>query len=357
MYLAPLNYDRYFKKVFSNIDIAKRFLEDFLDVQIQEITPMPAENRITDAARVVEFDFRCKIAGSYIIIDMQQWYKPDVVYRFYTYHCLNTALQLENLPVKQALLTNGRFRDVKDYSGLEPVITIIWMVDDHLGFSDDYIGYIMLPEKVKRFFEETEIWKNKDIENRVKGILDICNNNTKGLEFLQKNRLIFAFQKNIVKNKKFTKYSSWFTLAEKTLNNKNKKSDFDIYRKDEIFKELMHRLLKSNLSDNDLEYIRDYAEKQEGLELYNEGMRNEGRIEGIEKGIEQEKKRSREFIKQVEAEKQQAKAEKQQAKAEKQQAEFEKIIIKLYYKDKKSIDEIAGITGKNKEDIKKIIEM
>ena len=151
---------------------------------------------------------------------MQQWYKPDVVYRFYTYHCLNTALQLENLPVKQILLANGKFKDVKNYSLLEPVITLIWMVDDNLGFTDDYISYTMLPEKAGRFFEETEIWKNKDIEKRIKEILDINNNNKKGLKFLQKNRLIFAFQKNVVKNKKFTKYLAWFTLAEKTRNDK-----------------------------------------------------------------------------------------------------------------------------------------
>jgi len=37
MYLAPLNYDRYFKKVFSDTTIAKRFLEDFFDKEIQSI--------------------------------------------------------------------------------------------------------------------------------------------------------------------------------------------------------------------------------------------------------------------------------------------------------------------------------
>jgi len=36
MYLAPLNYDRSFKKVFSDTRIAKRFLEDFFDVVIDE---------------------------------------------------------------------------------------------------------------------------------------------------------------------------------------------------------------------------------------------------------------------------------------------------------------------------------
>jgi hypothetical protein len=100
MYLAPLNYDRYFRKVFSELKIAKRFLEDFLDVEIQEIEFLQNKKSISDDARYVEFDFRCKIDGFYVIIDMQQWHKTDVVQRFYVYHALNSALQLEKLPKK-----------------------------------------------------------------------------------------------------------------------------------------------------------------------------------------------------------------------------------------------------------------
>ena len=37
VYLAPLNYDRFLKKVFSDTSIAKRFLEDFLAIEIQEL--------------------------------------------------------------------------------------------------------------------------------------------------------------------------------------------------------------------------------------------------------------------------------------------------------------------------------
>ena len=46
MYLAPLNYDRYFRKVFSEISIAKKFLEDFLDVTIETIEPLNKEHKI-----------------------------------------------------------------------------------------------------------------------------------------------------------------------------------------------------------------------------------------------------------------------------------------------------------------------
>ncbi|KPA08787.1 hypothetical protein MHK_011011, partial [Candidatus Magnetomorum sp. HK-1] len=134
MYLAPLNFDRFFKKVFSDPDIAKKFLEDFLDTEIETLTILKEKHTITDDASFVEFDFRCKIKGSYIIIDMQQWYKSDVAQRFYLYHALNTGLQLETLPKRKILLDASakQIKKVKDYRLLEPVYTIIWMVDDTL---------------------------------------------------------------------------------------------------------------------------------------------------------------------------------------------------------------------------------
>lgn len=114
MYLAPLNYDRFFKKIFSDTEIAKSFLEDFLNEKITSIEQLEDKHRVSqdawasskrslrpaDDATIVEFDYRCKIKDKYIIIDMQQWYKPDVVKRFYLYHSLNTGLQLEILGTK-----------------------------------------------------------------------------------------------------------------------------------------------------------------------------------------------------------------------------------------------------------------
>ena len=364
MYLAPLNYDRYFKKVFSDLDIAKHFLQDFLDVKIQSIELMPTRHKVTDDARVVEFDFRCQIADYHVIIDMQQWYKPDVIYRFYAYHSISTALQLEDMPVKSLFTHEGKITDVKDYRTLEPVITIIWMVDDSLGFTDDYVGFTLLPEKAKNFFEETSVWKNEDIENKVKDILKSIKNNEKGLQFLQKNRLIFAFQKNIVRNEKFAPYSRWFTLAEKSLKTDNEKAEFQEYLKDEVLKKLMQRLLKSTLSDEDLAYIKDYEEVKASIQRYIDGVLDEGREAGIDEGIalgieqgfkrgikqgvEQEKKRAKKLIKQAEAEKQRAEAEKQQAKLTAQ-------IFQLHYKEGKNIEEIAEITKTDKTYIKNIL--
>lgn len=73
MYIAPFNYDRFFKKVFSDLRITKRFLEDFLDVEIEQITALPDRHHLTDEAAAVAFDFCCKIEGKFVIIDMQQW--------------------------------------------------------------------------------------------------------------------------------------------------------------------------------------------------------------------------------------------------------------------------------------------
>ena len=58
MYLAPLNYDRYFKKVFKDTRIAKRFLEDFFDTKIESIEMLEMRHKLTDDAFAVEFDFR-----------------------------------------------------------------------------------------------------------------------------------------------------------------------------------------------------------------------------------------------------------------------------------------------------------
>ena len=73
MYLAPLNYDRYFRKVFSDTGIAKRFLEDFFDTKIDFIELLTPHHKLTDDSAAVEFDFRCRIGEQYVIIDMQQW--------------------------------------------------------------------------------------------------------------------------------------------------------------------------------------------------------------------------------------------------------------------------------------------
>ncbi|MCX6584563.1 MAG: hypothetical protein NT166_30700 [Candidatus Aminicenantes bacterium] len=296
MYLAPLNYDMFFKKVFSDERISKRFLEDFLDVTIEEFEMLKGKHRITDDASVVEFDFRCKIDNSYVIIDMQQWYKQDIIQRFYVYHAVNTGLQLESLPLKYMTVESapGQARKIKDYKSLEPVLTLIWMAVDQLGFSYDYVGYIMTPEAVLDFIKKEKLWHNANIVELIEErnrILEMAENNTKELGFLGKNRLVFALQHNIVKNKKLEKYVRWFEFAEKTRHGNNKKEDFQEYEGDEIFLEMMKRLNREDLKEEDFVYIEKEKEFWEGVERFERGIYKEafgiGLKEGIKEGIKE----------------------------------------------------------------------
>ena len=293
MYLAPLNYDRFFKKVFSELRIAKQFLEDFLGVEIEEIKEFPVQHKLTDAAMQVEFDYRCKIDGHYVIIDMQQWYKPDVVKRFYIYHAINSGLQLENLPYK-SIIRDGKERKIRDYSTLEPVITLIWMAEDMLGFTEDYVNYLLTPQMVADFVKDNYLWKNPDIkdilEKRSK-VMDVLDNNTKEMTFLQQNQLIYLFQKNIVKNHKISNYYRWFEFAEKTKNDNNTKGEFEGYEKDDIFAEMMRRLNKENLPPDEWTYVTNETETWERVKRYESGLLKKGEERGKQLGIEEEAER------------------------------------------------------------------
>ncbi len=286
MYLAPLNYDRFFKKVFSDTEISKKFLEDFLGIEIESLEMMGEKHKITDDAAFVEFDFRCKIRDAFVIIDMQQWYKPDVTQRFFLYHALNTGLQLESLPKEKIVIdrVSKKIKKIEDYRLLEPVITLIWMVDDTLGFAgDDYISYAMTPEIVTEFVRNERLWHQPEIvsllEERAK-VMKIMSNNTKDLDFLASNRLMFAFQKNIVKNKKIRKYVRWFEFAERTRNTDNIREDFMEFSGDRVFDEMMIRLDKTALTQEDMEYIRNEKESWDQVIRYERRHYEEGIKEG-----------------------------------------------------------------------------
>jgi len=305
MYLAPLNYDRYFKKVFSDERIAKRFLEDFLDVTIQEIERLPEQQRVTDDAAMVEFDYRCKIDEAYIIIDMQQWYKPDLVQRFYLYHALNTGLQLEQLPKERILVDKPvqAGKKIVDYRALEPVLTLVWLVEENFRFTEDYMSYTMLPELIVDFLKNERLWYSDNIKTLLmerQRLLEIAQSHTKSLDFLPQNRLIFLFQKNIVKsNQTGQRYQAWFRFAEKSRQRSNQEADFAEFQDDEIFAEMIRRLNKGALTTEDISYIDreeemwaeverwEYGFYQDGVkEGRKDGLR-EGRREGIELGREE----------------------------------------------------------------------
>lgn len=290
MYLAPLNYDRFFKKIFSDLNIAKRFLEDFLDITIESIESLPLKHKLTDQAMAVEFDFRCKIDGEYVIIDMQQWYKTDVAKRFYAYHAVNTALQLDLLPTKKTKRGKDGKEEVKtvrEYHPLLPVITLVWMVHDSLGFTDDYVAFQMLPTRLKEFVQTEIYWKPEQTSQQAQersAILNLLANDHKEMTFLQQNHFIFMFQKNIVKNGTEAKYRQWFDFAAKTQNDKNTKEDFSSYRTDDVFAEMIRRLSVSRLESEDYNYMWYFDQFSY---LHDKFVK-----ESLEEGIQQGKKQS-----------------------------------------------------------------
>ena len=289
MYLAPLNYDRYFKKVFSDKRIAQRFLEDFFDIKIDEFEELRTNYKITDDATAVEFDYRCRIGGNFVIIDMQQWFKSDIVKRFYMYHSMNTVLQLEKMPDKSIDLDDNTKKDMKDYDRLVPVITLIWLADDTLNFTDDFVSFTMTSETVHDFLRNKNLWREENmlelLAERAK-CLGIIDNRTRKLDFLQKNKLIYAFQPNIIKNKKFSKYLPWFELADKTRNKLNEKGWFDEYLKDQIFVEIIKRINTETFVQSDWEYIDKNEDFREKAKRFEKVYIDEGIELGIEKGIE-----------------------------------------------------------------------
>jgi hypothetical protein len=259
MYVASLNIDLLFKKVFSDPEIAKSFLQDFLGIIITELVVLGIEHKLSDDAVIVKFDYRCKIDGKYVIIEMQQQYKKDVIKRFYLYHCLDTSLQLETLKPIVITRPNGEKYKEKDYSGVAPVLTLVWMVDDTLNFDDDFIVFTTLPERTKDFICDETLW-SQPLETILAAraeTLKILNNNTKDLDFLQKNKMICIFQGNIAKNMRDEPYGKWFELAKKSKNPNNKKSDFDELKKNKVMAEVIRRLEKKKLEPVEFKYVSD----------------------------------------------------------------------------------------------------
>ncbi len=278
MFVASLNLDLFFKKVFSNKRVAKKFIEDLLDVRIAEIEFLSVENKLTDESVFVKFDFRCKIRGQYVVIEMQQSYKTDIIKRFYLYHSVSTTLQLETLKPTKSIKPNGEYYIEKNYSGLEPVITLVWMVDDMLGFKEDFIVYSTLPEAAKDFITDADLWAKPfdEILNERKKALKILENKGKGLDFFAQNKLIYIFQKNIVKNKRIDlPYYKWFDFAQMSRNPNNKEEDFIQFKKDKDMAEVISRLRKDNLTPDEFKYVSDFPM----YEILFERMREDHEIE------------------------------------------------------------------------------
>ena len=95
---------------------------------------------------------------------------------------------------------------------------------------------------------------------------------------------MFLFQKNIVKNKKIEKYVRWFEFAEKTKNTENKEEDFRKFESDPPFDEIIRRLNRTILTNEDLEYIKREKDSWEEVKRYDMEHYEEGKREGLKEG-------------------------------------------------------------------------
>ena len=209
------------------------------------------------------------------------------------------------------------------------------MVNDSLGFSDDYVSYSSLPDALALFIRNNTLWQSADkkmLTNERNKLLKLLDNNTKNLNFMQENKLIYAFQKNIVKNAKYTKYYEWFEFAERSLKKDNTEADFEKYNNRDVFLEMMHRLKAGTMTNEDADLIV----------LYNEFIHT---VDDLEEAIKQEKQRAEKAQKQLRTEKQRAEEAQKQLQTEKQRAETEKqqrlIAAKAMKNDGMPIGQIA----------------
>ncbi len=202
---------------------------------------------------------------------------------------MNTVLQLEKMPDKSIDLEAIKQKEIKDYDKLIPVATLIWLADDTLTFKEDYVSYTMANEAVLDFIRNKNLWKEENIlkilEQRAK-CLEIIDNKTKKLDFYQKNKLIYAFQPNIVRNKKYSRYLPWFELAEKIRDKLNQKRWFDEYLQDEIFTEIIKRINTESFEQSDWEYIDNYEKFSEQVKRFEKVFIEQGIDIGKEQGID-----------------------------------------------------------------------
>ena len=193
------------------------------------------------------------------------------------------------MPLKAIATAEREKRETKDYRSLEEVITLIWLADDTLNVADDYLAYAMTPEMLTEFVKNEDLWANMDARRILadrERLLNLLDNQTRQLDFLAKNRLIFALQRNIVRNNKYKPYRSWFRLAEKSKDINNTAADFEEFTKDKVLSEVMRRLDQSALKPDDVQYITDFRQFAEQFKLWEEGIRQDGEARGIEIGEE-----------------------------------------------------------------------
>jgi hypothetical protein len=110
-------------------------------------------------------------------------------------------------------------------------------------------------------------------------VLKVLSNATKELDFFSQNRIIYAFQQNIMTNNNAEAlYFPWFDFAQTTRNQDNKETDFLKFKNKTIMAELIDRLKIDNFTSEELMYLSGnhelemlvFQNKEETQRLQNE---------------------------------------------------------------------------------------
>ena len=267
MYLAPMTHDYFFAKVFHKNEVMEGFLSDLLGETVKIIEQLPRKNKLTNEAYYIKFDYRCKIKEQEVVVEMQRGRKLDVVKRFHLYHGVSAALQLERLPVTST--KSGK--KVRNYSGVVPVLTIVWMAEDTFRTKESLLNYRLFPDALASFIKNEELWEKGDLQELnnkrilLKRMLDYKGRN---LDFLPKNQLIFLFQKNILKNQFNHPLFRWIKFAFLTEQGNNVKEDFKEFENHKNFKEMMRVLNIEALTDDEVDMVESFQENLEDMRGY-----------------------------------------------------------------------------------------
>jgi hypothetical protein len=164
--------------------------------------------------------------------------------------------------------------------------------------------------------------------------------------FHAQNRLIYAFQKNIILNKLITKYFKWFDVAYKSRNINNSEEDFSQYNDDNIMAEVIKRLKRDQLTTEEYKFVSDLPL----YEAYYGNLKQE--IEIITQQAEAVKKEADKKVLQAE-QKVQAEQQKVQAEQQKRQGEHQKLLkgIENLLRRGDTVESIADLLVRSVDEI------
>jgi hypothetical protein len=121
------------------------------------------------------------------------------------------------------------------------------------------------------------IWR-QDKENILEArnkILSVADTIKEKFGFHAQNRLIYVFQKNVVKNKSDKPYVQWFEFAQKTLKDNNKESDFQSYLNNLIFSRMIQRLCTQGMKPDELRRMIGETAYAAAKQLYFDDLEKE----------------------------------------------------------------------------------